>query len=321
MKTSQRGIALLIVLWVTAILMVMVLSFSVMIRAEGYGTIAFKEGIEKKLFADAGIERGIMEIVYHSANRNQAVTLEGKEPWKLDGTAYTVDMGKGGFMVRVIDESGKISLNGLTDSSGIILKNLLIQQGVSPENADIIVDSILDWKDADDLHRLNGAETDYYLSLSKSYKARNAAFETLEELILVRGMTPEILYGTGKTKGVIHFLTVSGKTDRININAAPKEILLALPGMDAEMAERIIEFRTSSEIGGENAAKEMLGAGYPLMAASVSAAPGASNTFTLESTGYHDDPKKGYSIRATITFDGSHRYRYDYYKSPVEILL
>jgi len=42
MKTSQRGIALLIVLWVTAILMVMVLSFSVMIRAEGYGTIAFK---------------------------------------------------------------------------------------------------------------------------------------------------------------------------------------------------------------------------------------------------------------------------------------
>jgi len=262
-----------------------------------------------------------MEIVYHSANRNQTVTLEGKEPWKLDGTAYTVDIGKGGFMVRVSDESGKISLNGLTDSSGIILKNLLIQQGVSPENADIIVDSILDWKDADDLHRLNGAETDYYLSLSKSYKARNAAFETLEELILVKGMTPEILYGTGKTKGVIHFLTVSGKTDRININAAPKEILLALPGMDAEMAERIIEFRTSSEIGGENAAKEMLGAGYPLMAAYVSAAPGASNTFTLESTGYHDDPKKGYSIRATITFDGSHRYRYDYYKSPVEILL
>jgi type II secretory pathway component PulK len=73
MKTSQRGIALLIVLWVTAILMVMVLSFSVMIRAEGYGTIAFKEGIEKKLFAEAGIERGIMEILYRSANRNQTV--------------------------------------------------------------------------------------------------------------------------------------------------------------------------------------------------------------------------------------------------------
>ena len=321
MKTSQRGIALLIVLWVMAILMVMVLSFSVMIRAECYGTIAFKEGIEKKLFAEAGIERGIMEILYRSANQNQTVTLEGKESWKLDGTVYTVDMGKGGFMVRVIDESGKISLNSLTGSSGIILKNLLIQQGVPSENANIIVDSIMDWNDADDLHRLNGAESDYYLSLSKSYKARNAAFETLEELILVKGVTPAILYGTGKTKGVIHFLTVHGKTDRININAAPKEILLALPGMDAEMAERIIEFRTSSEIGGENAAKEMLGAGFHLMAAHVSAAPRASKTFTVESTGYHDDPKKGFSILATITFDDSHRYRYIYYKCPVEILL
>lgn len=321
MKTSQHGIALLIVLWVTAILMVMVLSFSVMIRAEGFGTIAFKEGIEKKLFAQAGIERAIMEILYRTANQNQTVKLEGKEPWKLDGTAYSVDMGKGGFMVRVIDESGKISLNSLTDSSGIILKNLLIQQEVSPENANIIVDSILDWKDADDMHRLSGAESDYYLSLSKSYKARNAAFETLEELILVKGVTPEILYGTGKKRGIIHFLTVHGKTDRININVAPKEILLALPGMDAEIAERIIEFRTSSDIGGENVAKQILGTGYHLMAAYVSAAPGASKTFTVESTGYHNDPKKGFSILVTITFDDSHRYRYIYYKSPVEILL
>jgi general secretion pathway protein K len=320
MKTSQRGIALLIVLWVMAILMVAALSFSVMIRAEGHGAMAFKEGMEKKRLAEAGIERGILEIVYRSVNRNQTVTLEGKEPWKLDGTPYAVDMGKGGFVVRVVDESGKISLNGLTDSSGIIVKNLLIQQSVSPEDADIIVDSILDWKDADDLHRLHGAESDYYRSLSKPYASRNADFETLEELILVRGMTPEILYGTGKTKGVIHFLTVHGKTGRININAAPKEILAALPGMDAEMAERIIEFRTAAQIGGENAAKELLGAAYPLMAAHVSAAPGASNTFTAVSTGYRDDPKKGHSILATITFDASHRYWYVYYKSPVEIL-
>ena len=51
MKKSSRGIALLIVLWVTTILTVMAFSFSVMTRAEGYGTLAFKEGTEKKLFA------------------------------------------------------------------------------------------------------------------------------------------------------------------------------------------------------------------------------------------------------------------------------
>ena len=319
MKASQRGIALLIVLWVMAILMVTVLSFSMMIRAEAYGTLAFKERVEKKRLAEAGIERGIMEIAYRSVHRNRTATLEGTEAWKLDGTAYTVDMGKGGFAVRVIDESGKISLNGLTDSSGIILKNLLIREGVSPENAEVIVDSILDWKDADDLHRLNGAETDYYLSLSKPYKARNADFETPEELILVKGMTPEILYGTGKTRGIIHFLTVHGKSGRININAAPREVLEAFPGMDAAMADRIVEFRKSSEIAGDNGAKEMLGAAYPLVAPYVSATSVSSGMFTLESTGYHDDPKKGFSIVAIISFDGSNRYRYLYYKSPVEI--
>ena len=174
MKESPRGIALLIILWVTTILTVMAFSFSVMTRAESYGTMAFKEETEKKLLAEAGIERGIMEIIYRSINRNQTVVLEGMEAWKPDGTAHTVDMGEGGYAVRIIDESGKISLNGLTDSSGIILKNLLINQGTSSEHADIIVDSILDWKDADDLHRLSGAESDYYLSLPKPYKARNA---------------------------------------------------------------------------------------------------------------------------------------------------
>ena len=135
MKSSQKGIALLIVLWVMTILMVTVFSFSVMTRAETYGTMAFKEGVEKKFFAEAGIERGIMEIIYRSVNQNQTVTLVGKEVWKLDGTAHKVDMGGSGYVVRIIDESGKISLNSLTENSGIIVKNLLINQGVSPDRS------------------------------------------------------------------------------------------------------------------------------------------------------------------------------------------
>ena len=321
MKNSARGIALLIVLWVMAILTVTAFSFSVMTRAESYGTLAFKEGVEKKLLAEAGIERGIMEIVYRSINRNQAVILEGMEAWKPDGTAHTVDTGEGGYVVRLIDESGKISLNGLTDSSGIVLKKLLIDRGTSSEHADIIVDSILDWKDADDLHRLSGAESDYYLSLAKPYKARNADFETLEELILVRGITPEILYGTDKTKGIIHFLTAYGRTARINLNAAPKEILAALPGMDAAMADRIIEFRGSSEIRGDAAVRDFLGAAYPLMAPYASFSPGgAPGVFSVEATGYMDTPKKGHSILATVAFDGLNQYRYVYYKSPAETI-
>jgi general secretion pathway protein K len=303
------------------ILMVTVFSFSVMTRAETYGTMAFKEGIEKKFFAEAGIERSIMEIIYRSVNQNQTVTLVGKELWKLDGTVYTVDMGGSGYVVRIIDESGKISLNSLTETSGIIVKNLLINQGVSPEKADIIVDSILDWKDADDLHRLNGAESDYYLSLPSPYKAGDAPFETLEMLILVKGITPEILYGTDKKKGIIRFLTLYSTMGQININAAPKEILAALPGMTAEMADRIIELRASSQIRGIEDIKDIIGSSYSQTAPYVSFAPGSTaGAYTVEATGYKGDQKKGYSILATLTFDSVQQYRYVYYKCPVEIV-
>jgi general secretion pathway protein K len=321
MKSSQKGIALLIVLWVMMILMVTVFSFSVMTRAETYGTLAFKEGVEKKFLAEAGIERGIMEMIYRSVNQNQTVTLVGKEVWKLDGTAYTVDMGGSGYVIRIIDDSGKISLNSLTDASGIIVKNLLINQGVSPENADIIIDSILDWKDADDLHRLNGAESDYYLSLPNPYKARNTPFETLEMLILVKGVTSEILYGTDKKKGIIHFLTLYSTMSQININAAPKEILAALPGMTAETADRIMELRALAEIRGIDDIKDIIGSSYSQMAPYVSFAPGSTSAaYTVEATGYKGDQKKGYSIRATVTFDSLQQYRYVYYKCPVETI-
>lgn len=319
MITSRRGIALLVVLWVTAILTVTVFSFSVLTRAEGQGTVAFKEGLEKRLLAEAGIERGILEMVHRAVHRSQTVLIEGREPWSLDGTAYDVALGRGGFTVRLSDETGKISLNGLTDASGIILKNLLVRQGTAPEEADIVVDSILDWKDGDDLHRLHGAETDYYRSLAKPYGARNADFETLEELILVRGVTPEMLYGTDRRRGLVHLLTVHDKSGRINLQTAPREVLEALPGMDAETLERTLDFRRATA-GGRPLPGEALGAASAAMAPFVALGAAAGKTCSLESTGYLDDPRKGYAIMATITFDAANRYRYVYYKRPVDRL-
>ena len=320
-KNSPRGIALLIVLWVLTILTVTAFSFAVMTRAEIHGLMAFKDGMETKFLAEAGINWGIMEIVYRLVNQTQTVTLVGKEVWRLDGTSYDIGVGSGGARVRVIDDGGKISLNGLTDASGIVLKNLLINQGVPPENADVIVDSILDWKDGDDLHRLNGAESDYYLSLPNPYKARDADFETLEELVLVRGMTPEILYGNGRTKGIIHFLTIYGNARQVNINAAPKEVLAALPGMDGEMVERLMAFRASAEIRTLEDVKDIIGDHYPLMAPYAAFVPGGgSAVFTVEATGYKDGRKRGHAILATVSFDSPQQYRYLYYKSPAEMI-
>jgi general secretion pathway protein K len=320
MKNPQSGIALLVVLWILTILMVMVFSFSVMTRGETYGLRAFKEGMENKFLAEAGINRGILEIIFRSVNQNQSVTLTGKELWRLDGTPYDIPVGSESYRVRIIAETGKIALNSLTDISGIVLKNLLINQGVAPESADIIVDSILDWKDGDDLHRLSGAESDYYMSLPNPYNARNANFETPEELILVRGITPEILYGNGQKKGMINFLSISSATNQISINAAPKEVLLAIPGMDAEMAERIMDLRGVTEIRGADDVREIIGDSYPLMAPYISFSPvDESPAYSIEAIGYKSNQKAGYGIGAVIIFDSPHQYHYLYYKSPADI--
>ncbi len=310
---SQKGIALMLVLWVLTILMVIVLSFSFMARTETHSTLSFKEGIEKKFVAEAGIERGIMELFYRNLYKNQTLELEGREVWKTDGTPYKAQTGDGYYTAKIIDESGKVDINTVSD---ILLKNLLISSGFQEEEIDTIVDSIMDWKDPDDLHRLHGAESDYYMSLPNPYKAKDANFDTIEELLLVKGMTSEILYGNSEKKGIINFLTVNSKINKINVNAAPKEVLMAIPGMTPEIADMIIDYRGTKEI------TNMQEVGIPaetynLIAPHISIV--GSSTFTIEAIGYKDSEKGGYAIRATVTISDNNKYTYVYYKSPASI--
>lgn len=306
---SEKGIALLMVIWVLIILMAIVLSYSYATRTETNSTLSYKEGIDKKFLAEAGIERGIMEIFYRNVYKNQSINIEGREVWKADNTPYKDQIGGGYYTAAVIDESGKVDINTASD---VILKNLFMNSGVSEEDADAIVDSIMDWKDADDLQRLNGTESDYYMSLPTPYKAKNAPFDTLEELLLVKGMTAEILYGKKEKKGIIDFLTVNSKSGSLNINAAPKEVLLAVPGITPEIADGVVSYREGKMI---NNLSEV---GIPAQRAQYFNT-GEVSTFTITAIGHKGDEKKGYAIKATVMIEGNNKYRYLYYKSPAQI--
>ena len=313
LSNNQNGIALLTVFWVITVLMVIVFSFSYMARTETLSTLSFKEGMEKKFLAEAGVERGIMELFFRKENLTK-VLIEDQAVWKVDGSLYDGQVGDGHYAVRIIDESGKLDINFAPE---LLLRNLLGNLGLEGTTLDTIVDSILDWKDKDDLHRLNGAESDYYLSLPNPYKAKNSNFETLEELLSVKGVTREILYGEGKKKGLIDFLTVHGKTNRININAASKEILLSIPGITADMVEEIINYRQNKEIkniqeiGGSVVQNQALLIPYITF--------GQGNTFTIESSGYRERPQSGYAIRTTVTLLADNQYKFLYYKTPVTL--
>jgi hypothetical protein len=108
-------------------------------------------------------------------------------PLESDSTGTRVRAG-------LIDESAKLNLNAISsfgldeEQSAAMLINV-------PGMTDEIADAILDWIDEDDEQRSLGAESDEYESLSPPYLARNAPLESLDELLLVQGVTPQLLYG------------------------------------------------------------------------------------------------------------------------------
>jgi general secretion pathway protein K len=317
MRSSERGIALILVLWIVVILSMAALSLSLLTRAEALATLSAKEEMENKFLAEAGIRRGIMEMFYRHANRNQQVIIEGFEVFQCDGRAYTAEMADGHYRIRITDESGKINLNTLTDSNGIILKNLLINNGVAEEAAVIVVDSILDWKDKDNLHRLHGAEDEYYQSLPRPYKARNAAFDSLEELVFVRGMTRPILQGSAERKGILPFCTIHSTSDKINLLSAPPEVLKAIPGMTDDMVQRIMEYRDLSPAARGQHIAAWVGGDFSAIAPYVTTVE--SNVYSIDAIGYKGSEKRSYAIQAIVAVEGAQKYRVIYFRSPTTV--
>ena len=308
--SSERGMVLMLVIWILTILMVIVLSLSYMTRVESRSTIAFKEGIEEKFIAEAGVEMAAEEIIYRKKNLNLPVE-EGKESqiWKTDGTPNNFDLANGSCLVRIINEGGKIDINKAPE---IVLRTLISNFGFQGDEADTIVDSILDWRDPDNLVRLHGAEDEYYMSLPVPYKTKNADFESIEELLLVKGVTQELFYGNGNKPGLADLLTVYSESGKINISAAPKEALMAIPGITPEIADSILEFRKTTEITDQNNSALL---GDALAAVRPYIAVGAGNAFTVESVGRKSSNKAGYGVKALIII-GQNNFRYSYYRSP-----
>jgi type II secretory pathway component PulK len=136
----------------------------------------------------------------------------------------------------------------------------------------------------------------------------------VEELLLVKGMSTDILFGSENKKGVIDFLTVHSRQQVINVNSAPKEVLMAIPHMTEEMANSIIEYRKDKSIRDINELQGILGPEFNKIIQYIKA--GNSNVFSIESTGFNGNNKKGYTIKATIAITDVNSYQYLYYKSP-----
>jgi type II secretory pathway component PulK len=137
------------------------------------------------------------------------------------------------------------------------LSALIVILGLDDETAKTISYAVLDWKDEDDSpsDSAYGAEDDYYQSLPKPYQCKNRPFDSAEELLLVRGMTPEIYEGL---KGYVTVFPKQGIL-RVNFDTAPAGVLTALaramgavlPNVapsDAEaLVEKILRYRQGED--------------------------------------------------------------------------
>ncbi len=288
---ERGGVALILVVWIIVVLIAIAGEFSYSMRTEVNIARNFKEEEQTYQLALAGIEKAKFEILSVKA---PAITYLNDENILMFGDdeeeapVRDEKLGNGGFSYIITDEDGKMNIN--TESLER-LKYLLIETGIDVTEVDTIADSIIDWRDPNDLHMLNGAEEDYYRALEEPYSCKDGPFDSLEELLLVRGVTEEFFKGSKSAEeedddeekeyqGLEQYLTVYG-SGRININTAPGIVLEAVLGTEA--ANNIIMQRETAPIA------------RPISNGKVS-----SEFFTIISTGSTEDGTIKRTIKTVV---------------------
>jgi general secretion pathway protein K len=243
--TRERGFVLLAVLLVLTLLAVVVTELAFSARLEASMVRSYRDGVLARHLAEAAVQQAIREIATPAQvaaldETGQLVfyrALPGQTtPTRLPALPRArVALGPGEFSYRVADESARLSLNtGPVDQLGRLLEAL----GVERSERGIITDSLQDWRDADDLHRLHGAESDFYLALPVPYRARNGSLQHEAELLQIRGVTPELYAGNGERPGLGELVTAAA-VSTVNLNTASPLVLEALGLSDAEIADAV----------------------------------------------------------------------------------
>ena len=277
--TNERGFALLVVLLVLALVAVVGAEFAYSMRLEASAVRAYKSGIIGTHLAETALEQAIREIVadaplvvedddglltFYSTDRRPLPRLRRAKA-ELVGGQYSY---------RIADEEALLNIN---TSAPDRVDRLLLTLGIDKEVRDTIVDSIQDWRDPNEEHRANGAESDdYYLKLAIPYRAHNANLESITELLQIKGITPAIYNGSKDHPGLASLVTVRS-TGTVNMNTAGPAVLTALGLSAAEITEIEQSRRTNGpypsvpgKFGGRN-----LGV--------------ATRTFRIEAQGIVDD--------------------------------
>lgn len=221
--SGRHGVVLLAVLIVVVVMTLAAYQYSEWVMAEFKAADSYTRTAQARAMALSGIHYAAATL----SNTDSYANLLGNNPFDnpqvfqniivqqsetprfqgrfslvapLDADAPTT--GAQAFRYGVIDETGKINVNAMMklDSTGKILHDALIKL---PNMTEEIANAIIDWLDADDEPQPGGAESAHYSGLSHPYRCKNGPLDTLEELLLVNGVTPPLLFGNDKNRNGI----------------------------------------------------------------------------------------------------------------------
>lgn len=233
---------MLAVLWLSAALAAIAFSLANTVRGETERTATLSDGTRAYYLAAGSIDRAILYISWQGLNPDGSPRYYA--PWM---PALRFSYPSWEVLAEIMPESAKLNINWARPAD---LHRLAMVLGADPERAAVIVQAILDWRSAQPPGRLSEFDQ-FYLSLTPSFRARHASFEEIEELLLVRGMTPELYYGgyerdtEGRLRqrpGLRDCLSVYGSGDAVNVNSAEPALMIAL-GVSAETAAAIADLR------------------------------------------------------------------------------
>lgn len=268
-RNNERGMALLLVLSLVSLLTIITLQFGLEMRQQYVVSAGLGNQIKLSEMGISGIaiSKGLL---LQDLAENKFDSLY--DSWALLGEEELPPLFEyGELKVSIIDESGKFPLNAMVltkkklgkkpaDAKELIklqqhehdvrnvLWRLMRAEPFLVEDGDAreIIDSIIDWIDSGDGdgEEEYGAEDSHYMNLDPPYPCKNGPIDSVEELLLIQGITAELLYGTEDKPGLAPLLTPWGDEGKINLNTAAQPLLQAMAkGIDKEISESMIEYR------------------------------------------------------------------------------
>jgi general secretion pathway protein K len=270
---NNRGIALLLTISVTTILVALALEYNRRARFAVVSTAATRDRLTLSHMASSGIHSAMALLAKDRAESNSdSLQEDWANPEKIAELIKEIPFDDGTLTVAIKDEMSRIQINALVtypqnrnfnESQRVLWERFLNyfknEDEETPEDSQppAIINSLKDWLDSGDdeaTSGLSGAETDYYQDLSPSYSARNGPLADLNELLMVKGVTPELFYGGTEKPGISEFLSVYGMAPgagtsfsfpgKININTAELPVLVSmLPSENVDLAQAFYDLR------------------------------------------------------------------------------